>query len=250
MGIEDLGRFAKQDNTYDPLSVTAVAKKSLVIYFLVDTSGSMQGTKMGELNSAMEELIPEIRRIGQADTEVKAAVLTFASNVGWMHQRPVSIEEFEWVRLRADGTTAMGAAFDELNTKLSRSEFMDSPSVSFAPVIFLLTDGYPSDDYQEALRNLRTNSWFKFGLKAALGIGSDTNDEMLAEFTGDPDTVVHAVSGNKLAQLIKVIAITSAQIGSKNMTLSGDGSGELSSFDVYGTKQNELAQNLNNISVN
>ncbi len=65
----------------DPLSATSVSKKSLVIFFLIDTSGSMRGTKMGELNTVMEELIPEIRRVGEADTDVKLAVLTFSTDV-------------------------------------------------------------------------------------------------------------------------------------------------------------------------
>ena len=44
----------------DPLSATGVSRKSLVIFFLIDTSGSMKGKKMGELNTVMEELIPEM----------------------------------------------------------------------------------------------------------------------------------------------------------------------------------------------
>ena len=68
----------------DPLSATGVSRKSLVIFFLIDTSGSMKGKKMGELNTVMEELIPEIRRVGEADTEVKVAVLTFSTDVRWM----------------------------------------------------------------------------------------------------------------------------------------------------------------------
>ena len=70
----------------DPLSATSVSKKSLVIFFLIDTSGSMKGTKMGELNTVMEELIPEIRRVGEADTDVKVAVLTFSNSVMWMYE--------------------------------------------------------------------------------------------------------------------------------------------------------------------
>ena len=142
----------------DPLSATSVSKKSLVIFFLIDTSGSMKGKKMGELNTVMEELIPEIRRVGEADTEVKVAVLTFSTEVRWMYSTPIPIEDFEWARLRASGVTSMGAAFKELNHRMSRNSFLNSPSLSFAPVIFLMTDGYPSDDYKEGLRELQTNS--------------------------------------------------------------------------------------------
>ena len=228
----------------DPLSATGVSRKSLVIFFLIDTSGSMKGKKMGELNTVMEELIPEIRRVGEADTEVKVAVLTFSTEVRWMYSTPIPIEDFEWARLRASGVTSLGAAFKELNQRMSRNSFLNSPSLSFAPVIFLMTDGYPSDDYKEGLKELQNNSWYKFGLKAALGIGQEANDNILAEFTGSKDTVVHAYSGGQLAQMIKIIAVTSSQIGSKSMTLSDDTSHELGEEDVFAAKQKLLGQQI------
>ena len=228
----------------DPLGATGVSRKSLVIFFLIDTSGSMKGTKMGELNTVMEELVPEIRKVGEADTEVKLAVLTFSTDVKWMYSEPIAIEDFEWARLSAKGVTSMGAAFKELNTRMSRNSFLNSPSLSFAPVIFLMTDGYPSDDYKEGLKELATNSWYKFGLKAALGIGNEANDDMLAEFTGSADTVVHAYSGNQLAQMIKIVAVTASQIGSKSMTLADQNDAELSDEDVYASKQKMLGQQI------
>ncbi|MDD6097529.1 MAG: VWA domain-containing protein [Oscillospiraceae bacterium] len=231
----------------DPLGATSVSKKSLVIFFMIDTSGSMKGKKMGELNTVMEELIPEIRRVGEADTDVKIAVLTFSTDVKWMYSAPVSIEEFEWTRLNASGVTSMGAAFSELSARMSRNSFLSSPSLSFAPVIFLMTDGYPSDDYKKGLKSLQSNSWYKFGLKAALGIGSEANDDMLAEFTGSKDTVVHAYTGGQLAQMIKVVAVTASQIGSKSMTLSDETNKELSEADVYASKQKLLGQQIQDL---
>ena len=228
----------------DPLGATSVSKKSLVIFFMIDTSASMKGTKIGELNTVMEELIPEIRRVGEADTEVKLSVLTFSSDIQWMYPEPVNIEEFEWTRLKASGVTSMGAAFKELAAKMSRNGYLNSPSLSFAPVIFLMTDGYPSDDYKAGLAALEANSWYKHGLKAALGIGEEANDNILAEFTGSPDTVVHAYSGGQLAQMIKVVAVTASQIGSKSMTLSDETNQELKEEDVYASKQKLLGQQI------
>jgi len=247
-GFETASAAAEIDNSLDfdddPLSATGVSRKSLVIFFLIDTSGSMKGKKMGELNTVMEELIPEIRRVGEADTEVKVAVLTFSTDVRWMYSTPIPIEDFEWARLRANGVTSMGAAFKELSLRMSRNSFLNSPSLSFAPVIFLMTDGYPSDDYREGLKELQSNSWYKFGLKAALGIGNEANDDVLAEFTGSKDTVVHAYSGGQLAQMIKIIAVTSSQIGSKSMTLSDDTGREIGEEDVFAAKQKLLGQQI------
>ena len=55
-----------------------IAKKSMVLFFLIDCSGSMGGSKIGTVNSVMEELIPEIRGIGGADADIKLAVLKFS----------------------------------------------------------------------------------------------------------------------------------------------------------------------------
>ena len=63
-----MSNFMNNQNYFDdddPLNSTGVSKRSLVLFFLIDVSGSMKGTKIGELNTAMEELIPEIRRIGE-----------------------------------------------------------------------------------------------------------------------------------------------------------------------------------------
>lgn len=244
---EKMNNIVDEDYDDDPLSATGVSRKSLVIFFLIDVSASMNGTKMGELNTIMEELIPEIRKVGEADTEVKVAVLTFSTDVKWMYAEPIPVEEFEWVRLNASGVTSLGAALKELSSRMSRNSFLNSPSLSFAPVMFLMTDGYPSDDYEEGLRALSTNSWYKYGLKAALGIGNEANDDVLAQFTGTPDTVVHAYTGEQLAQMIKIVAVTASQIGSKSMTLSEQADAELSDEDVYASKQKMLGQQIQNL---
>jgi len=231
----------------DPLNAVGVSKRSLVMFFLIDRSSSMKGLKMGELNTAMDELIPEIRKIGEADTDVKIAVLTFSSGCAWMYSEPISVEDFTWTPLKANGVTDMGEAFTELASKLSRSSFLSSPSMSFAPVIFLLTDGFPTDDYKAGLKYLEANSWYKYALKVALGIGEEANDDMLAEFTGSRETVVHAYSGMQLAQLIKKVAVTSSQIGSKSMTLSDECEHELDINDVANKKQSQLGKEIQDI---
>ncbi len=56
-----------------------VPRRTMVVFFIVDTSGSMQGAKIGAVNSAIEEVLPEIAKISDenADAEIKIAVLDF-----------------------------------------------------------------------------------------------------------------------------------------------------------------------------
>ena len=197
-----------------------IAKKSMVLFFIIDCSGSMGGSKIGTVNSVMEELIPEIQGIGGADADIKLAVLKFSGGSEWMYSEPVSVDDFEWQPLDAENVTDLGSAFCELSAKLSRNEFMSSPSLSFAPVMILMSDGYPTDNFEKGLAELQTNKWYAAGIKAAVAIGEDADLDILARFTGSSDSVVTAHNGEALAKLIKFVAVTSSQIGSRSVRLA------------------------------
>lgn len=199
-----------------------IAKKSMVLFFIIDESGSMEGSKIGSLNTAMEEVIPEVRDIGEADADIKVCVLTFSSGSEWMYSEPIDIEKFKWKNVEAGGVTDLGNAFNKLSDKLSRDEFLKSPNVSFAPVMFLMSDGFPTDDYKEGLERLQQNNWYKAGIKVALAIGEDADQDVLAEFTGSKEAVVTAYNGEALSKLIRFVTVTSSQIGSKSMQLTSE----------------------------
>ena len=217
-----------QAEEHDFLDVMEPAKKSMTIFFLIDVSGSMKGTKIGSLNSTMEELLPSLIGVGEASTDVKIAVMKFSTQVEWVTPEPVRIEDYQyWNRLEAEGLTFMGDAFMELSRKLSRSSFLSSPSLSYAPVIFLLSDGSPNDDWKKGLNTLRENRWFQYGLKIALGIGSSVNMDVLREFTGSDDLAVQARNADQLRDLVKLMAVTSSQIGSRSLALVDHGSARI-----------------------
>ena len=229
----------------DFLDTMEPAKKSMTIFFLIDVSGSMKGTKIGSLNGTMEELLPSLIGVGEASTDVKIAVMKFSTDVEWVTPEPVRIEEYQyWNRLEADGLTFMGDAFMELSRKLSRSSFLNSPSISFAPVIFLLSDGSPNDDWKKGLDTLKQNRWFQHGLKIALGIGSKDNMDVLRAFTGNDELAVQAKTADQLRELIKLLAVTSSQIGSRSLALV-DGAGKQPGEEIVAmAKQQVLVEEI------
>ena len=88
----------------DFLDTMEPAKKSMTIFFMIDVSGSMKGTKIGSLNSTMEELLPSLIGVGEASTDVKIAIMKFSTDVEWVTPEPVKIEEYQyWNRLESDG---------------------------------------------------------------------------------------------------------------------------------------------------
>ncbi len=206
-----MGRF---DNT------EGVTSRVMTLFFVVDTSGSMEGRKIGAVNTAIESVIPEIRRISDenADAEIKVAALAFSTGARWLTRQPVDAADFTWSYLSAGGVTDLGRACEILNEKLSRSAgYMNAASGSYAPVILLMSDGEPTDEYAQGLGQLKGNSWFKHALKFAIAIGDDVNDEVLADFAGNREAVLKVHSPEALAQLIRFVAVTSSQIGSKSL---------------------------------
>lgn len=193
---------------YKSLEIKCLEKKIIPVFFLISTSKSMEGTKIGVLNTTMEELIPELRERCNSRIDIKLAVMNFSTDCKWVTEEPMSVEMFPyWKLLKAGGDRNIGAAFIELSKKLSRKEFLSSDIKPYAPIIFLLIDGYSTDDAYAGLEVLNKNKWYKCGLKIALGVGSNFDENLLEKFTGNPELVVTAKTSNQLARLIKPICI-------------------------------------------
>ena len=186
--------------------VVSVPRRTMTLFFLIDTSGSMVGNKIGAVNDAVVNVLPMLDEIS-------------ASN--WLYDEPKLAADFKWQDVQASGLTSLGAACMELNNKLSRNGFMQAASGSFAPAIILLSDGGPTDDFQSGLAKLKSNNWFKAAIKIAIAIGDDADKDVLKDFTGSIEAVFTVHNIEALKQVIRIVAVTSSQIGSKSST-AGD----------------------------
>jgi uncharacterized protein YegL len=195
----------------------SVPRRVMTMFFLIDTSGSMEGSKIGAVNDAMENVMPIIGEISEEnpDSEIKIAVLDFSSEVKWLYDEPKTAANFQWRNVSADGLTSFGDACQKLNEKLSKSRgFMNAASGSYAPTIILMSDGEPTDNYKMGLSKLQKNNWFKSSVKFAIAIGDDANTDILSEFTGNKEAVLTVHNIDALKKIIKLVSVTSSQIAS------------------------------------
>ena len=198
--------------------VVEVPRRTMVLFFLVDTSGRMYGTKIGTVNTAIEEIIPELKDLSEnnADAEIKIATLAFSTGAKWINSQPISAENFKWDHLEAMGSTDLGEACKQLNEKLSKNAFMSEATGSFAPAIFLLSDGDPTDNYKYGLDKLKENNWYKKAIKVAIAIGDDVNKDVLEEFTGNKEAVITVHTPEILKKWIQFVSVRASEIGSKS----------------------------------
>ena len=165
--------------------------KPRVLFFVIDTASSMTGSKIEAVNNAIKEVIPEIcKRSNENYIEnINIAIIEYSSGEKWITKHPIEIEYFGWNDLKAKDNADFGAACKALNEKLSANAFMQK-SRSPSPIIILMSNGNPTDDWEKPLAELKNNICFKKAIKAAIAIGNDSNIDLLSEFTGSKETVI------------------------------------------------------------
>jgi len=234
-----MGEFDKVDE---------MPRRVMVLFFVVDTSGSMEDDgKLESVNTTVREIIPEIRDIAasNSDAQIKIAALEFSSGVEWMYPQPKLAEEFEWRDLEAGGLTDFGEACVELSNKLTVGEngFMSEAKGSFAPCIILLSDGQPTDNYKHGLEKLKGKRWFQKAIKIAIAVGNDVSDKMvLQEFTGNSEAVIQVHTKDQLRKIIRFVSVTPSEVASRSSSV-GIGAPETKQEEVLEKIKDEVDNN-------
>ena len=162
--------------------------------------------------------------------------MEFSSGTEWMYSSPIESENFQWRDLEAGGLTSLGEACKELDSKLSRTNgFMAEATGSFAPAIILMSDGEPTDNYKHYLDKLKENNWFKAAIKVAIAIGEESNNNILAEFTGNSEAVLTVHNKEQLKKIIRFVSVTASQVASTHASVGKD---------APETKQEEMAEKI------
>lgn len=209
-------------------NIEEVSARTMTLFYLFDKSGSMAGTKIAQVNYAMKDIPKIVKEIadGAPNAKIEVAAAAFSTDVEWITPAPQSPDDFinTWHDISAGGLTSLGAALRSLNEKLSRKMFLGSNPLGYlAPGIIILSDGAPTDDWQEPLRALRENNWFKNAVKIAFAIGEASdfekkNRDVLAEICGSSEAVISISDADKIRDYIKFVTATVSKSGTMSQT--------------------------------
>ena len=137
---------------------------------LLDTSASMAGDPITELNAGLVSFKDELASDELAMKRVEMAVITFGpvEIVNDFH----TVSNFSPVRLKASGTTPMGEAIRQgLDLIRQRKEEYRTNGIAFyRPWIFLITDGGPTDEWQSAAAMIQEGEVSKAFAFFAVGV--------------------------------------------------------------------------------
>jgi uncharacterized protein YegL len=140
---------------------------------LLDTSGSMAGQAIAELNKGLESFVSELTQDSLASKRVEAAVVSFGPV--HVHGDFTTAGAFVAPQLQAGGATPLGEAITTgLDLIERRKDIYRSQGISYyRPWVFLITDGAPTDDWSAAARRIHEGeekknfSFFAVGVEGA-----------------------------------------------------------------------------------
>lgn len=187
-----------------------LATRPLHFIWMADCSGSMEvDGKIQSLNTAIKEAIPNMQAV--ADENPNAQVLVravkFSSGAQWHVSQPTEVADFRWDDLTAEGVTDMGKAL------LMVAEQLRIPPMTeraLPPVLVLISDGQPTDDYAGGLKALMDQPWGRKAVRIAIAIGEDADTEVLQKFIGNPE--LKPLQANNPEALVKYIKWVSTAV--------------------------------------
>ncbi|PYE54074.1 vWA domain-containing protein [Deinococcus yavapaiensis] len=163
--------------------VTVSVPRPLPVLMLVDVSGSMaEDGKLSALNIAMRDMLRAFAEDDEATAEIHVAIIAFGGRTARVHVplQPARTVTFE--ALTATGHTPLGAALELVTRIVDDAELI--PSRAYRPTIVLVSDGVPTDAWEEPLARLLASPRASKATRLALAVGDDAELDVLERFAG------------------------------------------------------------------
>ena len=142
---------------------------------LLDTSTSMRGRPIAELNDGLETFKSQLMSDDMATQRVEVGVMTFGPVR--VHTPFQTADAFTPPTLEANGDTPLGAAIEQSLDMLEarKRAYKEAGVAYYRPWVFLITDGAPTDTWRNAASRVRDGdsstrksfSFFAVGVEGA-----------------------------------------------------------------------------------
>jgi uncharacterized protein YegL len=162
------------ENAFDKVEFAENPEPRVPCVLVVDTSASMQGTKIDELNNGLKFYKEELLADPLASKRVEVAIVTFGGRVNRLVEFSTAAA-FNPPKLQVIGGTPMGeaitVALDMIEER--KNSYRAHGIAYYRPWVFLITDGEPNDHWKPVISRVKAGeeqksfSFFAVGVEGA-----------------------------------------------------------------------------------
>ncbi|MEL7265604.1 MAG: VWA domain-containing protein [Planctomycetota bacterium] len=219
-----------------PRNRIAAAMRRLPVYLLLDCSESMVGEAIDSVDYGVKTLVDALRSDPHALETAWLSIITFSHHA----QQVVPLKELIDVqvpKLFPGPGTSLGKALTMLRDCIQREVRNTTPDQKgdYRPLVFLLTDGHPTDDWQEIKQSVDRMTSPRIANFYAIGCGEDIDFDML----NDVADVVFKMSDMSPASLKKLFIWLTASV--QNASSGINASDDYQGIDIS-KKPSELTE--------
>lgn len=199
-----------------------IAKQQLNVIILVDTSKSMQGKRIAQVNEALRDVREHLSKMQDENTNVSFAitVIPFSNTAYFLNgDAACEVENFKFTDLKGGGWSNLHLAYSKLAgilKKESKGGIMPDFG-GIAPIILLMTDGHPTKyPLNKELEELKALPWFRVALKygIAISLNDSRTRKVLEDFVDGTGDVIDCFDTSVLKKIIKVVVLTASKVKS------------------------------------
>jgi uncharacterized protein YegL len=170
-----------------------LATRPLHFIWICDCSGSMSvDGKVQSLNYAIQNAIPDMQKVADENpnAEVLVRAIRFSNGAQWQI---------------AEGVTDMGKALSMVAEQLKLL-----PERGLPPVLVLISDGQPTDNFEGGLKDIMDQPWGKKAVRISIAIGEDADLDVLQKFIGNSE--IKPLQANNSESLVRFIKWVSTAV--------------------------------------
>lgn len=163
--------------------------RRLPVYLLIDTSGSMRGEPIESVKVGVADMIASLRLDPYALETVWISIITFGTEVRQLVPL-TELENFQLPEFQVDAATHMGKALELLCERYDAevNKGTSEQKGDWMPLLFILTDGKPSDlqVYENAVLRVKQHPFTNI---VACAAGPKAKTEPLKKLTDNVFTL-------------------------------------------------------------